>query len=104
MSVNRTPVAARVSLQKDKSDMDMFGCGLAHNIGRTTHKGVTLHLNVMTPYMPITSDGKEPNLKPFLPAISAAVAGDQEDEATASASPRPRRMSSSPTSPPPSAR
>ena len=73
VSVNRTPVAASVSLQKDKSDLDIFGCGLAHNIGKTAHKGVTLHLNVMTPYMPITSDGKEPNLKPFLHAISAAA-------------------------------
>ena len=73
VSVNRTPIAAHVSLQKDKSDLDMFGCGLAHNIGKTAHKGVVLHLNVMTPYMPITSDGKEPNLKPFLSAICAAA-------------------------------
>ena len=74
VSVNRTPVTAHVTLQKDKSDLNIFGCGLAHNLAKTSHKGVALHLNVMTPYMPITSDGKEPNLKPFLPAISAAVA------------------------------
>ena len=73
VSVNRTPVTAHVTLQKDKSDLDIFGCGLAHNLAKTTHKHVTLHLNVTTPYMPITSDGKEPNLKPFLFAIGDAA-------------------------------
>ena len=32
-----------------------------------------IRLNVVTPYMPITSDGKEPDLKRFVSAISDAV-------------------------------
>ena len=33
-----------------------------------------IRLNITTPYMPITSDGKEPDLEPFLDEISDAVA------------------------------
>jgi hypothetical protein len=35
--------------------------------------GILLWLNVMTPYMPITSDGKEPNLEPFVDAVIEAA-------------------------------
>jgi len=54
VSVNRTPVAARVTLQKDKNDLNIFGCGLAHNIAKTTHKGVLLHLNALRTTQPTT--------------------------------------------------
>jgi hypothetical protein len=37
-------------------------------------KHFTIQVNVSTPYMPITSDGKEPDLRPFLDAIGSAVA------------------------------
>ena len=36
-------------------------------------KNFDIRLNITTPYMPITSDGKEPNLEPFLDAICDAV-------------------------------
>jgi hypothetical protein len=73
VSVNRTPVAADFRLYRDKSDLDLFGCGLRHNIAKAPPGGVVLWLNVMTPYMPITSDGKEPNLEPFVAAIIEAA-------------------------------
>jgi hypothetical protein len=70
VSVNRTPIAADFMLRRDKSDLNLFGSGLRHTVAKTSPGGhVTLWLNVMTPYMPITSDGKQPNLEPFVDAI-----------------------------------
>jgi hypothetical protein len=73
VSVNRTPVAARFALQRNKANLNLFGCGLANTVAKT-QSNVTLWLNVTTPYMPITSDGKEPNLEPFADAIVNAIA------------------------------
>jgi hypothetical protein len=74
-SVNRTPVAARLSITRDKSDVDVFGCGLAHTVAKAP-KGTNfvVWLNITTPYMPITSDGKDPDLQPFVTPIADAVA------------------------------
>ena len=72
VSVNRTPIAAEFQLDRDKTDLDLFGCGLNHTVAKTTRE-VTLWLNVMTPYMPITSDGKEPDLEPFIAGIADAA-------------------------------
>ena len=73
-SVNRTPVAADFTLYHDKSDVDVVGCGLNHTVAKAPQGSkLTLWLNLMTPYMPITSDGKEPNLEPFLAGIVEAA-------------------------------
>jgi hypothetical protein len=72
VSVNRTPVAAQFSLQRDKSELNLFGCGLANTVAKT-QSAIILRLNITTPYMPITSDGKEPHLELFLAAIQDAV-------------------------------
>jgi len=72
--VNRTPVTADVKAYRDKRDVDMFGCGITHAIAvapKDAHFAITL--NVITPYMPITSDGKAPNLEIFLDAIQRAA-------------------------------
>ena len=72
--VNRTPVAGEISATRDKRDIDIFGCGLAHTVAQAPKdKNFGIRLNVTSPYMPITSDGKEPNLEPFLDAIKVAV-------------------------------
>jgi len=72
--VNRTPIAGEIHAARDKRDIDAFGCGLAHTIAQAPIEAqFSLVVNVITPYMPITSDGKEPNLYPFLTAIAAAA-------------------------------
>ena len=74
VSVNRTPIAAEFLMQRDKTELNLFGCGLRHTVAKTPlGSEVTLWLNLMTPYMPITSDGKEPNLEPFLAGIIEAA-------------------------------
>jgi hypothetical protein len=74
MLVNRTPVASDVTIErlKEKTNVGVFGCNLAHKfaVGR---KPVDLVLNVQIPYMPITSNGKEPDLKHFIKEIAAAI-------------------------------
>jgi Histidine kinase-, DNA gyrase B-, and HSP90-like ATPase len=72
--VNRTPVAAPLRLYHDKTNVELFGCGLAHKIATAPKaKSFSVWLNITSPYVPITSDGKEPNLKSFVDAIADAV-------------------------------
>jgi hypothetical protein len=47
------------------------GCGLRDTV-EVGRRPVRLWLNIITPYMPITSDGKEPDLLPFLNEIRTA--------------------------------
>jgi len=72
--VNRTPITGEIHAARDKRDIDAFGCGLRHTIAQAPVEAqFALVLNITTPYMPITSDGKEPNLEPFLTAIATAT-------------------------------
>jgi hypothetical protein len=73
--VNRTPVTGDIYANRDKRDIDVFGCGLRNTVAEAPKdKNFTIRLNITTPYMPITSDGKEPDLEPFLNEIENAVA------------------------------
>jgi hypothetical protein len=72
--VNRTPVTGAIEAAREQRDIDAFGCGLSHTIAQAPKdKHFSIWLNITTPYMPITSDGKEPDLEPFLEQIQAAV-------------------------------
>jgi hypothetical protein len=72
--VNRTPVTGDIHAARDKRDIDAFGCGLSYAIAeapRGTHFDIVV--NIISPYVPITSDGKEPDLEPFLDVIMDVV-------------------------------
>ncbi|MFI5458038.1 MAG: hypothetical protein ACHRXM_21585 [Isosphaerales bacterium] len=66
--VNRTPITGNIEAFHSKDTLYIIGCGLDHNfaIGR---RPIRVFLNVETPHMPITSDGKAPDLGPFLREI-----------------------------------
>lgn len=74
LMVNRTPVTGdlRISRIKPATRVGIFGCGLSHafEVGR---KGVTLYVNITTPFMPITTDGKEPDLLRYHEPLSEAL-------------------------------
>jgi hypothetical protein len=73
--VNRTPVTGDIYATRDKREIDAFGCGLAHTVAEAPKdENFTIRMNITTPYMPITSDGKEPDLTPFLGGIKNAIA------------------------------
>jgi hypothetical protein len=64
---------ARAERNADKHVV-LRGCGLAHRFEGTPRKGgFNIHVNILTPYCPITSDGKAPDLDPFLKGIGAAL-------------------------------
>ena len=74
--INRTPSASEVSAWRDGArDLCLQGSGLAHYWQDSPKTGTyTLTVNITTPYCPITSDGKEPDLGPFASTILNAVA------------------------------
>jgi hypothetical protein len=74
--INRTPSVAEMSAWRDSDkDLCLQGNGLGHVCPDVPKKGAfALVVNVTTPYCPITSDGKAPNLQPFASTILKAVA------------------------------
>src|SRR6516164_7809876 len=74
--VNRTPVTGEVDAYRDtdQKKINIFGCGLHHYLPDGPTKGAyDITISVLTPYCPITSDGKAPDLAPFVKAIIEAA-------------------------------
>jgi hypothetical protein len=68
--INRTPITGSIHAARDKRDIDAFGCGLRHRIAQAPIEAqFNIVVNIISPYVPITSDGKAPNLEPFLDVI-----------------------------------
>lgn len=70
--VNRTPITARANVGKDGAQMYIVGCGLNHYF-KTGKMPMNLVICVTAPYMQVTTDGKEPNLRPLLGDVAAAI-------------------------------
>jgi hypothetical protein len=67
-------VTGDINAARNGRNINIFGCGLRHTIAKAPKaKHFSIWINLATPYMPITSDGKAPDLKPFLGEIAAAV-------------------------------
>jgi hypothetical protein len=74
--VNRTPVTGEIESFRDSADkqISVIGCGLNHGfVGGPTKGAYDIVLSVLTPYCPITSDGKAPDLAPFFDFIHDAA-------------------------------
>jgi hypothetical protein len=73
--INRTPSTADISSWRSgKRALCLRGSGLNHYTEGAPKKGAyDIKVNVTTPYCPITSDGKAPNLEPFADEIMAAI-------------------------------
>ena len=75
MLVNRTPVTGDINGYRaaDKC-ICITGCGLHHSFNHPPRKGAyRIVINILTPHCPITSDGKAPNLEPFVNEIGDAL-------------------------------
>lgn len=70
--VNRTPITGEVRAYHDKTRLAVFGCGLKNgfDVGR---RPPHVCLSIITPYMPITTDGKSPDLSYLLDGIGEAI-------------------------------
>lgn len=72
--VNATPITGRLELdRRSGTKMAVFGCGLQHYVNGVSKRKFNVFLNVCTPYMPICTDGKEPNFKYYLEDIQKVV-------------------------------
>lgn len=78
--VNRTPTTAELSLPtrpkgdgKKKKSLAVHGGGLKYYVDGSVKKPVRVLVNVMCPFMPITSDGKEPDLDAVHGTLLAVV-------------------------------
>jgi hypothetical protein len=88
--VNRTPITGMVSFSRWQRDLTLNGCGLATTLRAAPGRaGIDLRINIITPYMPITSDGKAPNLSWFSQVIRE-VAGKAVRRALRAEPPEPR--------------
>jgi hypothetical protein len=82
--VNRAPITADVKtgrIMSDKGDYGLMGCGLSSELDNTAtdfrvgRKGeYSILVNVTTPYMPITTDGKEPDLSRVKGVLTSVLA------------------------------
>ncbi len=70
---NGTPVAADTEIKRQKpTEIAIWGCGLAHrfSVARSPAK---IYLNIVTPHIPITNDGKSPDFLRYCSDISSAL-------------------------------
>ncbi len=71
--VNRTPITGELHAWKEKTTLCLQGCGLGLEV--PCGKGrIHVRINIQIPFMPITTDGKEPNIEPFEGHIKFAIA------------------------------
>lgn len=74
--INGTPITGSINVERQPGNkLAFFGCGLKNYCGGAPKKKAAIEFNVTIPYMPITTDGKEPDFRPLLAVLSAAVAG-----------------------------
>jgi hypothetical protein len=72
--INRTPAISDMELERYKREVRIYGCGVSHVLAEMPKdKEFNLVIGLIAPYVPITSDGKAPNLLPFLDQIVAAA-------------------------------
>jgi len=72
--VNGTPITGRVTCYREKgTTLVVYGAGLRHRIERVSKEKFTLWINVVTPAMPITTDGKEPDFLRIFDTVTKAV-------------------------------
>jgi hypothetical protein len=73
VNVNRTPITGRVEAYRDKGKLYLNGCGLNFYEINAPKGWLNITLNVTTPFCPITSDGKEPDLKHFAGHVAGVI-------------------------------
>jgi hypothetical protein len=74
--VNRSPTAAPIRITpSSEGRLAIFGCNLAHGIDRVSSGGAyEVVLAVTSPVVPVTTEGKEPDLRPLWGEIEPALA------------------------------
>ncbi|MCY9755159.1 hypothetical protein M5X00_13005 [Paenibacillus alvei] len=68
--VNKSPVTADVNVYTKQASTTMWGGGLHIEV---KSRPADFYVNIITPYMPITSDGKAPDFRPMSEEIELAI-------------------------------
>jgi len=68
--VNKTPITGEMRLPESKNKISIYGCGIYEDLGI---KKAEVILNIITPYMPITSDGKAPDMIKYVTEIVESI-------------------------------
>jgi hypothetical protein len=71
--VNRTPATGELFAWIEKTSLRLSGCGCDIEIA-SGRRPVNLQINIDIPYMPITTDGKEPDIGHFTDALAETAA------------------------------
>lgn len=71
--VNRTPLACETYALMKKTDLQIITCNVAFDVAVGRRKPF-VWVNIETPFLPLTSDGKEPDLTEVQPVLEPAVA------------------------------
>jgi hypothetical protein len=70
--VNRTPIIEEVHLHREKDGFCLWGCGLHHLVDLPKGR-YDITVSIITPFMPVTNQGKEPDLPHFVRQIRMAM-------------------------------
>lgn len=70
--VNRSPITGTIHSYPIGNELNIFGCGCRQTL-KVGNFQVKIWVNVITPYMPFTSDGKEPDFSHVNVPISEAI-------------------------------
>ena len=71
--VNKTPITGEVNISYFDKKLLLFGCGLNRTVETKLKQNPKIWLNIITPYMPIVSNGKEPDLSVLEDAIAETI-------------------------------
>ncbi|MBI5055527.1 MAG: hypothetical protein HZB61_02775 [Nitrospirae bacterium] len=89
--VNRTPVTGNVNTHVYPQDVWLFGCGIDCRANVKTPKEILV--NVITPYMPITSDSKAPDFSALNDKIGAAITAAIKKSKSKQSNPKQKKIS-----------
>jgi hypothetical protein len=71
--VNGTPVTAKVFTRFKKSNLRIYGSNLGDELGNVLPGIYEVTLNLTAPYVPITTEGKEPDLELFIEPLRSLL-------------------------------
>lgn len=71
--INRTPITGDISIWREKKEIAVYGCGLDRLIDVGGKSNLSVVVSVIAPFIPITTDGKEPDLSAFEETIAEAI-------------------------------
>ncbi len=89
--VNRTPVTGNISTHVYPQNIWLFGCGIDCKTNIKTPKEILV--NVITPYISITSDSKAPDFSALNDKIGAAIATAVKKSKSKQSIPRQKKIS-----------